>query len=174
MPLLKSLSQLNDRQIKVEIAFFVAQIYEESVQTSGDLISIFLSSGCLEVLVRFLFLDYKTDKDLIMISIDSILVMFDKRRKLNFLSNFDLSKLLIRGNILGALTDLVPRLIRHAENQYRHGNSVLNESETDASDVLKEQSNAERYLERACDLLNHICQTTNEVRLAVINSDFLT
>lgn len=51
-----------------------------------------------------------------MISIDSILVMFDKRRKSNFLSTFDLAKLLIQCNILGALTDLVPRLIRHAEN----------------------------------------------------------
>jgi hypothetical protein len=116
MPFLRTLAQLNDRQIKVEVAFFVAQIFEDAVQSSVDLISIFLSSGCLEVLIRFLFLDYRTDKDLIMISIDSILVMFDKRRKQNFLSNFDLSKLLIRGNILGALTDLVPRLIRHAEN----------------------------------------------------------
>lgn len=86
-----------------------------------------------------MYLDYKTDQDLIMISIDSILVMFDKRRKLKFMSNFDLSKLLIKNQILGALTDLVPRLIRHAENQYRHGSSVaMNESETDASDVLKE------------------------------------
>jgi len=32
-------------------------------------------------LIRFLLLDYKTDKDLIMISIDSILVLLDKRRK---------------------------------------------------------------------------------------------
>jgi len=40
--------------------------------------------------------------------------------------------------LLKALTDLVPRLIRHAENQYKHGNSILNESEADTNQMLKE------------------------------------
>lgn len=45
----------------------------------------FVGAGCLDVLISFLNLDYKTDKDLIMISIDSILIMYDKRRRQNFL-----------------------------------------------------------------------------------------
>jgi len=96
----------------------------------------FVGAGCLDVLISFLNLDYKTDKDLIMISIDSILIMFDKRRRQNFLWSVELSRLLVKMDILSALADLIPRLIRHAENQYKHGNSILNESETDANQIV--------------------------------------
>lgn len=74
-----------------------------------------------------------------MMAVDRILDLFDKRRKLQ-LSVDDLCRLLIKSNLLQVLSDLIPSLVRYADNQYRHGvgSSMIHESHQDASLVITE------------------------------------
>ena len=62
-------------------------------------------------------LDYRTDKDLVTMSIDWILDLFDQRRKSNsHLLPSDVCRLLVRANLFGVLAELIPNLIRFADN----------------------------------------------------------
>jgi len=83
--------------------------------SDDKLIWIFISSGCLQILVNFLTLDYQSDKDLIGLAIDKILELLDK--SVNPTMSFDdICRLLIRNNLLSVLADLIPSLLGHADN----------------------------------------------------------
>jgi len=60
-------------------------------------------------------LDFKTDRDLIMVTLDSLISLFEKRRQL--LPTFELCRLIARHKtLMQALTQLIPNLIQHADN----------------------------------------------------------
>ena len=46
---------------------------------------------------------------------ERVLDLFDSKRKL-ILSSDDISRLLIKANLLVVLTDLIPNLVNHADN----------------------------------------------------------
>ena len=62
------------REIKVEVAYFIGQLF----QYSRELLGLFVASQGHLIQIQFLDLDYGANMDLIMIAIDSFLVMFEE------------------------------------------------------------------------------------------------
>lgn len=81
-------------------------------------------------------LNYEENKDLVMLAIDSFLVLFDDQTSLQIPLQ-DLTIILCKADLIEALAQVVPKLIYNAEN----------------STILNEQATAEKYLEKAFDVL---------------------
>lgn len=96
----------------------------------------FISNQGLQILINFLSLDYEENKDLVMLAIDSFLVIFDEQTNLQIPPD-ELSVILARMGLLETLAPVLPKLIHNAET----------------STILNEQSAAEKYLEKAFDVM---------------------
>lgn len=103
-------------------------------------------------------LDFKNDRDLIMVTLDSLISLLEKRR--NVLPLTELCRLIARHKgLLQALINLIPKLIKQADNnQFRHGISeILGESGADTSMASSvagtQEEQAEKYLGRAFEII---------------------
>lgn len=69
----KFASKKYPREIRLEAAIFVQQMYQSSVLT----LQMFVSAGGLNVLVEFLEDDYEDERDLVLIGVNGIWSVFD-------------------------------------------------------------------------------------------------
>ena len=94
-----------------------------------------------------------------MLAIDSFLVIFDDQSNLvPMLPIDDLSIILSRMNLFDNIAQIIPKIINSIET----------------STVLNEHSQAEKYLERAFDIIQTMLSSnSNEVKLAFCNEKIL-
>ena len=89
-------------------------------------------------MVDYLAFDYEENRDLIMLAIDSFLVLFDEQQSLvPSLPYDDLSAILCQHSLVENVALVIPKIIHSIET----------------ITVLNEHSQAERYLEKAFDVL---------------------
>ena len=94
----------------------------------------FISNHGLNILIEFLSLNYEENKDLVMLAIDSFVVIYDEQTNFQVPAS-DLSVILSRLDLVENLCQVLPKIIKNA-------NSAANE-----------QQSAEKYLEKAFDVL---------------------
>ena len=102
-----------------------------------------ISNQGLQILIDFLDFPYEDNKDLVMLAIDSFLVLFDDSSPLLDVPHEDLSIILTRMGLLQNVASVIPKLYTNIET----------------STVLNENSQAEKYLEKAFDVIQQILMT---------------
>lgn len=108
----------------------------------------FISNSGLQILIEFLDLNFEENRDLVMLAIDSFRVIFDEQTNLQ-ITKEDLSALLTRMGALENLTSVIVSLFHNLET----------------STSLVDQTNAEKYLERAFEMLANILCGPTEVKV---------
>ena len=128
------------------------------------LIAPFIAQGGLQILVKFLSLDFTTsDRIFVLQAIDRIADLYSNKKRQLVLIQDDITRILVGFGIFDIFSDLVPQLIFNADNHYKHGSStsILSDSHAhdDASMVVSEQNRSEKYLEKTFDLILKLLQT---------------
>ena len=100
--MLKFSSSEYPKEIRVEAAYFIGQMFYSSLTT----LQILISSGGFEALSEFLDFNYIENKDLICLSIDCLRIIFD----LKLLSSPNLCKILTKYHILHRLVLVIDQI----------------------------------------------------------------
>lgn len=90
------------KEIRVEAAYFIGQMFYSSKSS----LEILIASGGFEALNEFLDVNYKDNKDLICLSIDCLVIIFDMKT----LSVLNICKILSRYNILQRLLLIIDQI----------------------------------------------------------------
>jgi len=116
----------------------------------------FISNQGLQILIEFLNLNYDENKDLIMLAVDSVLVIYDDQTNLQIPAE-DLSVILTRMGLLENLVQVLPKLVSNTENSTNGA----------------EQASAEKFLEKAFDVIQLLLNGNQEVKVRFCSEQVL-
>ena len=118
----------------------------------------------------------QSDLELVMRSIKKVADLFLPKQKLCMLTQDDICRQLITFGLPNVLAELIPSLVRSADDHYRHGanSSAISESFTENVPIT-EHNRSEKYLERAFDLLFKLLQVqSQDVRSSLVRSSLFS